>query len=235
MSDVGRYRKIYPRLWRHPGFLALKPSARELVLYLLSGPQANAIGLFHFSVATAAEDLGIGADTLRKALSDIAVTFDWRFDADARVLYIPSWWRWNKPENDNVLKGNCKALSEIPSCGLVDAFASNTETLPETLRETFVECCRIRLPKRPPNQEQYQEHLSGALKEQDLLRVQTEKTKNGSDGNLLLPVAREVFKFIDRRAPMNDLVDTFFQLRPDRPCDRTTAAELIGVALHESR
>ena len=165
MSDVGRYRKLFPRLWRDPDFRRLKPSTRELVLYLLSGPQTNSIGLFHFSVATAAEDLGVSVDTLRKGLADIGTTFDWRFDAEARVFYIPSWWRWNEPENPNVLKGNLKALSEIPPCGLVDAFSRNLETLPETLHETFIEGCTIRLSKRPPNQEQ--EHLSGAFQEHE--------------------------------------------------------------------
>jgi hypothetical protein len=80
--------------------------------------------------------------------------FDWHFDADARVFYVPSWWRWNPPENENVLKGNLKALSEIPPSKLADGFARNTETLDETLRPTFMECCQRHLPRRLPNQEQ---------------------------------------------------------------------------------
>jgi hypothetical protein len=32
MSDVGRYRKVYPRLWRHPGFHTLTRAGRELAL-----------------------------------------------------------------------------------------------------------------------------------------------------------------------------------------------------------
>ena len=93
--SVGRYRKIYPRLWGHPGFLQLTRSAREITLYLLTGPQTNAIVLFdNFSAATAAEDLGVGAGTFRKGLAEVCVTFGWQSDSDARVFYIPSWWRW---------------------------------------------------------------------------------------------------------------------------------------------
>lgn len=240
-ESVGRYRKIYPRVWRHPGFLALKPSARELVLYLLSGPQTNAIGLFHFSVATAAEDLGVSVETLRKGLADVGATFGWFYDADARVIYIPSWWRWNKPENQNVLSGNLKALSEIPSCGLVDAFAVNVQTLPETLRETFMEGCRIRLPKRPPiqEQEQEQEQVSGTFQEQEHEQEQktlrTEKRKNGIDGsNRLLPFARETLKLNHRDAPIDVLVDTFRHISKE-PIDRSEVIRLINVAIQESR
>ena len=100
MSDTpGRYRKVFPRLWGHPGFLQLTRSAREICLYVLSGPQSNAIGLFNFSPATAAEDLGVGAETFRKGLAEVCVTFGWQFDNDQRVFYIPSWWRWNQPTN----------------------------------------------------------------------------------------------------------------------------------------
>ena len=142
MSDTpGRYRKVFPRLWGHPGFLQLTRSAREICLYVLSGPQSNAIGLFNFSPATAAEDLGVGAETFRKGLAEVCVTFGWQFDNDQRVFYIPSWWRWNQPTNPNILIGNLKALSEIRPSALVDAFAQNLQTLPETFHETFIECC----------------------------------------------------------------------------------------------
>ena len=56
MSDVGRYRKVYARLWRHPGFANLNEGEKVLALYLLTGPQTNRLGLYCLSVATAAED-----------------------------------------------------------------------------------------------------------------------------------------------------------------------------------
>jgi len=55
-------------------------------MYLLFGPQSNRLGLFFFSLHTAADDLDTTAETLRKALADVATTFGWHFDADARVF-----------------------------------------------------------------------------------------------------------------------------------------------------
>jgi hypothetical protein len=175
-GDVGRYRKLYPRVWRHAGFCSLTKTARELALYLLTGPQTSRIGIFHFSIATAAEDLDVGAETLRKAVTSVCATFGWQFDAEARVFYIPSWWRFNMPENSNVLKGNLKDLNEIPFCALIEAFTENREMLPSSLHETFKEGCALHLGQRLRKQEQEQEQeqknpSTGAIAPASLSRI----------------------------------------------------------------
>ena len=153
-GGVGRYRKVYPRIWRHPGFRGLRESARLLALYVLTGPQSNRCGVSMFSVATAAEDLGVSVETLRKGLADVSGTFGWLFDAEARVLYIPSWWAWNRPENNIVLAGNLKDFNEVPPCALTEAFACNLETLPQTFHQTFAEGTAQRLRQGSSNQKQ---------------------------------------------------------------------------------
>jgi hypothetical protein len=151
MTNAGRYRRLFPRIWRHPGFRHLPETSQRLALYVLAGPQTNRCGLFCFSMATAAEDLGVSVHALRKRLAEVQATFDWCFDPDARVLYIPSWWRWNPPENMNVLLGALKDLGDVPPCRLVAAFAENIETLPPTFHQTFRERCPQRLPERSAN------------------------------------------------------------------------------------
>jgi hypothetical protein len=246
VSDApGRYRKLYPRLWRHPRYRALSGSARELTHYVLTGPQANRIGLFHFSIATAAEDLGVSVETCRTRLRDVAATFGWFFDADARVFYIPSWWRWNRPENPDVLKGNLKDLSDVPPSGLCEAFARNLEFLPDTWHQTFVDTCRARLHTRGSHQEQEQEQ--GSEQEQGAgararakagsnpsQKPKNEKHGDGTERNDLLPVAREVLKLTNPAAPIDHLLDTFFSLKPNA-CSKTTATEVLNVALSERR
>jgi len=141
MSDQGRYRRVYVRLWRHPAFRRLSPAAKNLTLYLLTGPQTNRIGLFPLSLATATEDLQLSRKTILRAMAKTQAGFGWRFDVRAGVFYVSSWWRWNPPENANVLKGNLKDLNEIPSSTLVDVFLSNLATLDETYHQTFLEGC----------------------------------------------------------------------------------------------
>jgi hypothetical protein len=246
MSDspsytVGRYRKLYPRIWRHPGFRALNKSGRELALYLLTGPQTSRIGLFHFSIATAAEDLNVGVETLRERVRDVCVTFGWHFDADARVFYIPSWWRWNPPENENVLKGNLKDLHEIPSCALVDAFARNLETLPETLHQTFMEGCRLRLPERSPIQEQEQDQKQKKKQEHSaLMRGALKKNDPFLANDRYLQLAREVLRTTNPSSEIEHLLDAFHWLFNNsngkgEQCDRHQALTAINAALVERR
>ena len=216
MSDVGRYRKVYARLWRHPGFTSLNEGEKVLALYLLTGPQTNRLGLYCLSVATAAEDLGTVPQTLTKRLRMVCQTFSWLYDGRSRVLYIPSWFRWNPPENVNVVKGSLKDLNEIPPSGLVDAFARNIETLPDTLRETFIEGLRQRLPNGIPNQEQEpypypkleQEPALRALAENDEQPPSTQRGRSEQPA-ALVAIARETLKLTNPNEPIEELVDAF--------------------------
>ena len=158
MRDViGRYRRVYPRLWRHPAFKKLAPLSQRLTTYLLYGPQSNRIGLFYFSINTAAEDLDSTPESLRKALREVALSFGWSFDAIARVFFIPSWWRWNSPDHEKVLRGNLKDLHEIPPCGLTDQFTKNLRYLKPELHKTFIVACRIASGEATPSQYQKQD------------------------------------------------------------------------------
>jgi hypothetical protein len=232
VSAVARYRRIYgARLFRHPVYKSLKRSGRELVHYLLCGPQTNGIGLFHFSPAVAAEDLGDSLETIKKGLADVSVGFGWRFDADARVFNIPTWWKWNPPENANVLKGLLKQLNDLPPCALVEAFAQNLEYLDPTYHSTFVEGCRIRLTGRSRNQEPYQEPFQKP--EQEPAKKAAEK--NGSNGSRLVPVAKQIFTFTDRDAPIEELLDTFRAIPGMKDVRRAEAIQAINIALSELR
>lgn len=248
VSAIGRYRPVYPRLWRHPGFTGLTKSARELVLYLLTGPQTNRIGLFHLSAATASEDLSVSIETVRKGLADVAVTFGWTFDGRARVFFIPSWWRWNPPANENVLKGNLKDLNEIPPSPLVERFALNLETLPETFRETFVECCSKRLRERSPTQEQYQYQDPDQELNQEPRRQRTAShrsrrssplafandQRNGSEEKLLA-TAREVLTLTNPNLGLDHLLDAFRSISKEQSFDREAVTKALNVALSERR
>lgn len=235
-KEAGRYRKVYPRIWRHPRFRTLKPAARELTLYLLCGPQTNAIGLFSFSLGAAAEDLGVGHETLVDRFGDVRQTFGWHYDPDARVIFIPSWWRWNRPENANVLRGNMKLLSEIPPTPLADLFAKNIETLPETLWETFAECCRERIGRHSTTQEQEQDQKQDQEKHGACAQngaTSRLAPKNGSDEDIM-PIARRVLTLTS--GPIDHLVDTLLSIKPSTiACNRAKAIQLMNEAIAERR
>jgi hypothetical protein len=119
MSALGRYRKVYPRLWRHPAFAPLSEGEKLLALYLLTGPQTNRLGVYPWTPEWAAADLAVTRQTLQRRWSVLENGFGWtRSSATNRptVVDIPSWLRWNPPENPNVVKAILNDLNEIPPC-----------------------------------------------------------------------------------------------------------------------
>jgi len=227
--NPGRYRKIFVRVWRHSNFRGLSRPARELFFYLLTGPQSNRIGLFNFSIAKGAEDLDVGVPTFRKALTTVCTAFGWLFDADAGVFYIPSWWRWNRPQNPDHLKGNLKDLNEIPASELVEAFARNLEHLPGTCHQTFVTGVAGRLSTRPPHQD------LGSGSEQK--REREQRASRGTDED-------DVITPEDRRAASETIRDAPEQASPDyyvdhfksaHPGGRRLKRSTIESLLHEAR
>lgn len=238
MSDVGRFRKLYTRLWRHPGFVGLTDGEKVLALYVLTGPQSNRLGLYVLSIATAAEDLGTVPETLKKRLVTVCQTFGWLFDGRSRVVFIPSYWKWNPPDNVNVVKGSLKDLNEIPPCGLVDAFARNIETLPVTLHETFLEGLRQRLPKPSPNQDQYQDQYQKQKQKTAALRAVALKEKT-TDTNVPIPdakivtIAREVIREAPRETTTGYLVDALLHACHQRHIDANRATAIAALAVSQ--
>ena len=134
-----RFRKLYPRIWRHAEFRRLDQAGQLLALYCLTGPQSNRAGLFTFSPGTAAEDLGIPTRALHARMARVCEVFGWRFDAEARVLFVPSWWTWNPPENPNVLRAAFKDVRDVPATALLQSFLEGTAAVSERFGVWFVE------------------------------------------------------------------------------------------------
>lgn len=157
---MSRYRKINPRFWKDEKISTLNRDEKLIALYLFTSTQSNRIGLFSFSPAGAAEDLGIALETFGKGFMKPFQTVVERlhlgWDAAARVLYIPTWWKYNCPENPNVLKACLADLHEVPQTPLIAEFSNNLRYLPETFHQTFREALGKPSPQPCPIQEQEQ-------------------------------------------------------------------------------
>ena len=131
-----KYRKIDPRIWRDEKFSRLTPEEKLVAVYCLTA-QVNRCGIFVFSPAMAAEELGMLPLTFGERFGNVVSALRWKWDERTRVLYFPTWWRYNPPENSNVMFGNLKDLSDLPSSPLLSEFCVNTRYLPENIRETL--------------------------------------------------------------------------------------------------
>lgn len=129
------YRKVYQRIWRNPEFHGLDGDGKVLALYLLTGPQTNRVGMFRFSAASAAEDLGQSVAQVQATLAAVCVAFGWRWDGASRVLLIPSWWTFNPlSEGTRNLAGYLSDLNDVPRTVLAGEFCSNLADIPDGQR-----------------------------------------------------------------------------------------------------
>jgi hypothetical protein len=161
---AARYRKIDPRVWRDEKFRTFSQEQQLIALYAITA-QSNRVGIFSFSIAAAAEDLRLPANRCRKGFLTVCKLLGWTWDENARVLYIPTWWKYNHPENPNVLRSCLQDLHDLPQTRLLSDFSRNTqylapaflETFHQTFTQTFGEGSGEHFRNSSPKQEQEQE------------------------------------------------------------------------------
>lgn len=155
------YRKVQTSIWLDAKFCALSDDAKLLFLMLLTHPGMTSIGAIRASVATLASDLGWTAPRTRRALQ--ASLDAGMAEMDERLILLPNFLRYNRPENPNVVKSWARGFSELPECGLKRVCLSRAkafaEGLGEAFRKAFREAFAEAIAKGMRNQEQEQKHL----------------------------------------------------------------------------
>jgi hypothetical protein len=155
----GRYRRVRSRLWVEPAFVGLSDAEKLVALYMLSGPQTTATGVYRLSPASAAEDLKSSTPAFQRRLALVLHAFGWHYDADVRVLWIPNWIEENPPQNPNQVQSWRSAFDEIPTCalkveatGAILAFLeSKGEPFAKPFREPFGKPLRKPFANGSPN------------------------------------------------------------------------------------
>lgn len=152
---AAKYRKIDPRIWRDERVSRLEPLGKLVAVHCIT--ESNRIGIFNFSVASACEDLGIDPKRYRILFNTVCDTLLWRWDEGLRVVYLPTWWRYNHPDNPKAMKGCLSDLDDLPISPLLNEFYSNTRYLAGSVLQVFNECIAYRIANGRAYQEQEQE------------------------------------------------------------------------------
>jgi len=136
-SETPKYRKLFPIFWDDDRVRKLDEGEQLLAAYILTSRQTNKIGLFRFSLAACAEDLDKPINTITKRIAKVCDTLEWKYDSDARCLYIPTWWKYNPPANVKNMVGNLRDLTELPNTVLLYEFAKNEKFLSGVVLDTL--------------------------------------------------------------------------------------------------
>ena len=164
---AAKYRKIDPRIWSDEKFVLLSEAEKLVALYCLTSPQVNRIGLFRFSPAMAAEDLETLPPTFVKRFGVVCHGLFWGWDSTAKVLYFPTWWKYNRPDNPNILSACLEDIHDVPATPLLADFLCNSEYLPEAFAKKLLNVTpnvpgNVTPNVRPQEQEQEQEQEPAA-------------------------------------------------------------------------
>ena len=118
----GRYRKVEVRTWGDEKFRALSPippCGQGLWLFLITGPHTGPIpGLFRAGRASMAEELDWELEAFDEAFREAFRQGMVKADFKARVVWLPSAIKHNKPESPNVVRSWATEFDLIPECDL---------------------------------------------------------------------------------------------------------------------
>src|SRR5262245_52093760 len=117
---MARYRKLDPRIWNDVKFRALSDDAKFVFLLLLAHPHMTALGAMRATLAGLAAELGWIERRFRRTFGEILRQGMVRHDAQAALVWLPNFLKYNAPENPNVVRSWQASLDLLPECGLKD-------------------------------------------------------------------------------------------------------------------
>lgn len=119
------YSRVDCQFWIDPYIRKAPEDTRTLMLYYLTTPARNIVGLFHLPEPLALYHLSWNAQRYHKALNELIKNGKIKIDAETDLIFIVNFIKWNKPDNGNQVKGAIKVLKELPKTSLfVDLYIS---------------------------------------------------------------------------------------------------------------
>lgn len=147
--DLGRFRKVYQRMWSDAGFRRLsplKPSGQALFMYLLTGAETGILpGVVRIGVGALAESLDWSPEDTRGCLLELEHEGMVLSDSKARLIWLRNALKYNAPENPNVITGWKTPWAETPECNLKEviweALHSEAKQRGESFLSAFMRAC----------------------------------------------------------------------------------------------
>jgi hypothetical protein len=145
---MSRYRTVQCLIWNDDKFPFATDDCKLVWFHLKTTPFSTPLGIFKAPVQGLAAEIHWPLKRYGEALKEGIEKGFWNVDGRFHVVYFPNFFKYNKPENPNVLKGWLKSWDEIPECGLKNdcyqqlmsscqewggAFLNVFETLPKRL------------------------------------------------------------------------------------------------------
>lgn len=135
---MSHYRKIDVRIWNDAKFMSLSDDAKMTFMLLLTHPYQTMLGAMRTSIASLADDLGWPSERLSKAFREVSAKDLVRHDEASRLVWLPNFLKYNRPESPNVVKAWPKAFELLPECELKASVWAGSEAFVRGMSKAFV-------------------------------------------------------------------------------------------------
>lgn len=118
------YTQVESLFWKDEKFQHVSGDARYLMLYLLTSPHRNILGLYFLPSPYACFDLGWDEQKFKQILHELVKTERIKHDHQNNVILICNYLKHNPLENPNQVKSAINRLNELPKTYLLKDFSS---------------------------------------------------------------------------------------------------------------
>jgi hypothetical protein len=125
---MSRYRRVVPSFWTGETGKRLRSrqEAQLVALYLMTGPHANMIGLYHCPITYISHDTGIDVEAVSNAVRQIGEEGFCTFDEERELVWVREMARFQVDEflkpKDKRITFIAKELAALPKCPIIFAF-----------------------------------------------------------------------------------------------------------------
>lgn len=113
------YTRVESKFWQDEKMRTISCDARYLMLYLLTSPHRNILGLYFLPVPYACFDLGWDEERFNKGFKELLSKGCIKYDFDSNIVFIVNFLKHNPLENQNQVKSAIDKLKQLPNTFLI--------------------------------------------------------------------------------------------------------------------
>jgi len=115
---AAKYRRIDPRIWNDEKFQKLSIEERLLTFWILTSSRINRCGFVLWSPGLASEETGIPRNRIDTVCDTVCDTVFWIRDPASKTIFLPTFFKYNPPDNLKAFQGALSDLHDVPATSL---------------------------------------------------------------------------------------------------------------------
>ncbi len=134
---MSRYRVVYCLIWNDDKFPFVSDDCQLVTFHILTTPYSSPFGCYKASMEALASEKRWDIAKYRKAFKEGSRAGFYEYDEKHQMVFIPSFLKYNPPNNPNVLKSWGKVFNELPNSKLKNKCLKALTDLVEGFGEAF--------------------------------------------------------------------------------------------------